>query len=219
METPGKNYLASIIKPIVIFIAAFAVTSLVPTQIITMERHILVITFLLLVFACITYFFRKELFQIVRSTKKREWFILIGLSLFVHAATSYFVLTYLDQPLWPFDSEGTSFLLMNNYYVWAKPFDVLIQQLLIILLVLKLDSLQMSLRNITTLFIAGFGLIHIFQILKTDVLIGLMFTGGAILSSFIYPYFILKVRNGFIYNFMIHLAIYNIAALVAWGLY
>jgi hypothetical protein len=108
---------------------------------------------------------------------------------------------------------------MNNFYIWTKPFDILVQQLLIIVLVKKLSEQRMNLKQITLIFILGFGAIHIFQIFKTDIIIGLAFTAGALLSSVLYPYMILKVKNGYIYNYMIHLAIYNIAAILTWTLY
>ena len=117
MKIPNKKHTLSIIKLVLTFITAFAATSLIPTEVITMEKYKLVIAFLLLASTSITYVFKKDLLPIISATKKREWFILIGLSLIIHAATSYLVLTYLDQPIWPFDSKGTSFLLMNNYYV------------------------------------------------------------------------------------------------------
>tara|TARA_B100001971_G_C17746211_1_gene313171 strand:- start:120 stop:548 length:429 start_codon:yes stop_codon:yes gene_type:complete len=141
------------------------------------------------------------------------------ISLIIHAVTSYFILRFLNQPTWPFSNHGASFLLMNNFYIWTKPFDILVQQLLIIVLVKKLSEQRMNLKQITLIFILGFGAIHIFQIFKTDIIIGLAFTAGALLSSVLYPYMILKVKNGYIYNYMIHLAIYNIAAILTWTLY
>ena len=77
----------------------------------------------------------------------------------------------------------------------------------------------MSQKQITLLFVVGFGAIHIFQTLKTDVIIGLGFTLFAILGAFIFPHMILNVRNGYLYNYMIHLGVYNLAALLTWTLY
>jgi hypothetical protein len=112
---------------------------------------------------------------------------------------------------WLYPSQTISF--------WAKPLDVLIQQLLIIWLTTKLYANGLSLKQIITFFLVAFGSIHIFQVLKTDWVIGLVFTAGALVSSVLYPYLLLRVRNGYIYNYMIHLGLYSIAALVAWMMY
>jgi len=208
-----------IIKAIVLFAITFGSTSLIMTQVITMNRYILNILFLSIVSPCLIIYFKKTLINLISKTRKSEFIFLIGISLIIHLISSYFILNYLNQPIWPFDSRGTSFLLMNNFYLWAKPFDVFLQQLLIILLVTKLHQYKLTLKQITMLFVLGFGVIHIFQIFKTDIIIGLAFTLGAIISSLVYPYMILKVRNGYIYNFMIHMGIYNIVALLSWMLY
>ena len=195
----------------------FAVTSLV--SIIFMQNYWLVIVLLLVILVGLVTFFKKEISKLVKDTKWYEAVILVGSSLLIHGITSYFILTYLEQPTWQFESRESSFLLMNGYYVWAKPLDVMMQQLLIVLLVLRLIDLKMSINQITKLLIIGFGFTHIFQLLRTDLLIGLLYLITPIIFSFVFPRMILKVKNGFIYNFMIHLAVYNIAALLAWTLW
>jgi len=208
-----------IIKAIILFIITFGFTSLVLTQVITNERYILSIVSLSIVSLCLILSFRETFISLISKTHKSEFIFLILLSLFIHLFSSYFILNYLDQSTLSFDSGGTSFLLMNNFYLYTKPFDVFLQQLLIILLVTKLHQYKLTLKQITFLFILGFGAIHIFQIFKTGIIIGLAFFIGAIISSFLYPYLILKVRNGYIYNFMIHLGIYNVTTLLFWVFY
>ncbi len=41
----------------------------------------------------------------------------------------------------------------------------------------------------------------------------------SMVSSVLYPYLLLRTRNGYIFNFMFHLGLYNVAALVAWLFY
>ena len=207
------------IKIFLSFVFFFGFTSLVPTQIISMERYVLVIVFYLTVAAFLLYSFYptyKALFQ------KTRWYELVGLvslSLIVHGLVSYYIVMYAERPDWIFSDRGTSFLLINNYYVWAKPLDVLVQQLLIIWLTTKLYANGLTLKQIIIFFLIAFGSIHIFQVLKTDWMIGLLFTIGALMSSVLYPYLLLQTRNGYVYNYMIHLGLYNIAALAAWLLY
>jgi hypothetical protein len=207
------------IKNLFLFVSIFGFASLVPTQIITMERYGLVILFYLTVASLLLYAFRSTYKSIFQNTHWYELVGLVSLSLIVHGLVSYFIITYVDKPDWIFSDRGTSFLLMNNYYVWAKPLDILIQQLLIIWLTTKLFANGLTLKQIISFFLIAFGSIHIFQVLKTDWVIGLLFTAGALVSSVLYPYLLLRVRNGYIYNYMFHLGLYNIAALAAWLLY
>lgn len=204
-----------------LFVLAFGFTSLMETQVITMERWVAVCVFLILVSGSLLYFFRETLLNYVRrvGVSKRSACAWFGLALLVHAVTSYVVITFLPQPNWPFSSHGTSFLLMNDYYIFVKPLDIFMQQLLVLLLVLRLDALGMSLKKIITLFVFGFGVIHIFQIFKTDLYTGLAFTAGAVVFSFVFPRLILKTKNGFSFNYIIHLFAYNLAAVLAYTLY
>lgn len=204
---------------IISFIAVFGIVALVPSQIITMERYVAVIFFLLFFALALIFSFRKEFLALISKTRKHEFILLFSLSLLVHGIASYFILNFLSQPAWPFDSRGTSFLLMNNFFLWAKPLEVFVQQLLIALLVTRLYQFGISLKKIIALFVLFFGAVHIFQVFKADLIIGLGFTFFAIVASCIFPYLLLRVRNGYLYNFMIHLAAYDIAALLAWMLY
>lgn len=207
------------LKNFFLFVSIFGFASLVPTEIITMERYGLVIVFYLIVASLLLYIFRSTYKSIFQKTHWCELVGLVSLSLIIHGLVSYFIITYVERPDWIFSDRGTSFLLMNNYYVWAKPLDILIQQLLIIWLTTKLYANGLTLKQIISFFLIAFGSIHIVQVLKTDWVIGLLFTAGALVSSILYPYLLLRTRNGYIYNYMFHLGLYNIAALAAWLLY
>lgn len=208
-----------VIKSVVLFTIIFGFQSLVTSQIITMDRYILDLLFILFLLFFLILYFRKDLTAVVYQTNRIEVLILLAISVAFHIVSSYFIIKFVNQPVWPFDSKGTSFLLMNNYYLFVKPLDVLLQQLLVFLLVTKLREYKMTLKQIIVLLVFGFGVIHIFQIFRTDFIVGLGYTIMAIVFSLIFPYMIIKVKNGCIYNFMIHLAVYNIAALIAWTLY
>jgi hypothetical protein len=211
-----QNKIAS---SLILFSVAFGVIALVPSQIFTMDRYITIIFFLAVFALALIFYFKKEFIVLTQKTNKQEFIFLFATSLLIHGALCYFILNFLNQPMWPFDNRGTSFLLMNNFFIWAKPLEVFVQQLLIALRVVKLYQYNMSLKKIITLFVFIFGTVHIFQVFKTDLIIGLGFTFFALLASFIFPYMLLRVRNGYIYNFMIHLAAYDIAALLAWSIY
>lgn len=208
-----------VIGTVVLFAVVFGFQSLMTSQIITMDRYILDILFTVIILAFVGVYFRKVFYKVCEKTSLTDGLLLLLASLTFHFASSYFIINYFDQPVWPFDSRGSSFLLMNSYFIWAKPFDVLLQQVLIVLLVKKLHQYKLTVKQITALFVFGFGVIHIFQTFRTDFIVGLGYTFGAMIFSIIFPYMIINVKNGYIYNFMIHLVTYNIAALLAWTLY
>ncbi len=203
---------------ILLFIIAFAITSLVPTQIITMDRYILNLMFLWIWVISLVVIFKKNLSEAIAQSSLVVVVIVIACSLALHAGVVYSISSVV-QPLRPFDSHGVSFLLRNNFFTRVKPLDVLNQQLLILLLVKTLERYWMTLQQITILFLFWFGAIHIFQIFKADILMWLAFTVGALLLSCIFPYMILRVKNWYAYNYAIHLGVYSVAALAAWLLY
>ncbi|MEI7578532.1 MAG: hypothetical protein WCJ58_00675 [bacterium] len=202
----------------VIFASVFGIISLTSSQIITMDNYILNIIFLSLVALIIILCFSHTFMQIYQKLDK-TWLLFLLLSLTIHFTASYLILFYIKRPLWPFSTTGSSFLLLNNYFIWAKPIDVFVQQLLITLLVTRLAELKLKAKSITTIFIFGFGIIHIFQIFKTNLLVGLGYTLVALIFSVVFPYLILKVKNGSIYNYIIHLGAYTLAALLLWTLF
>lgn len=201
------------------FIIIFALVALIPSKIITFERYILNIIFFILIISLLLYLFKNLYEKVLIGVSINKTLGLLGFSLFLHGLACFYILGFIDKPNFPFSAEGTSFLLMNNYFLYAKPLEIFIQQLIIIMLVYKFNELGMSLKKIISIFVFSFGLIHIFQIFKTDMIIGIGFTFFAIIASFIFPYMILKVKNGAIYDFMIHLGVYDIVAVLIYLLY
>lgn len=202
-------------KALILFTLAFVTTSLTMTEIITMDRYVLNILFLSMFSLLTLAIFKKDLSELYSDSRQTSAVLLV-ISFLIHLATVFIVRTFLETPSWPFDIAGTSPLLMNDFFVWTKPFDVLVQQLLILVLVKKLDQYGQSLQQITTMLVCGFGLVHVVQMVRTDVIVGLTFASVAIIFSFVFPYMILKVKHGCVYNFMIHLGVYDLFALLAW---
>lgn len=209
----------NIIKSVVVFSVAFGMVSLTLTEIITMDRYVLTFLYLLVAGVLAFYFFQDKYFRLVEKTKLYESMLIIGGSLLVHALVVYAVTHYASVPDWPFERFGASPLLMNNYYVWVKPLDIFVQHMFIVILVLRLHMYGLTLRSTTWLCIVGFGAIHIFQTLKTDVFVGLGFTAFAVVMAAVFPYLILRVRNGYLYNYALHLGLYSAVAIIAWFLF
>lgn len=222
MKESMKNLISSKIfksvQAITLFLLAFGSINFLFIKIVTIENYI----------ACLLAFgigtilsillFKKIFNNLIEETKKYE-FLLLLVPIILHGITCYYCLHFLNEPIGPFENTGTSFLLLENFFIWVKPFDVLYQQIILIILIKKLHQYKITLRSITIMFVFVFGASHIFQVFKTDFVIGLGFLLFGLAGSFIFPFMILKVKNGYLYNFIIHLLVYDLAALLFWSFY
>lgn len=102
------------------------------------------------------------------------------------------------------------------WYFLPKAFDVLFQQILISTLILEIYARTRSLNNTVILYAMLFALAHI-------ALFGwngapLLYSGPITLWSFasalVFPYLLLRVRSGFVYNYAIHLSSYIVLAMI-----
>lgn len=197
------------------FVLAFGFIWLIMIKVIKMDRYLLNIFFLLTFSLLVVNIYKNKFIEIYTNLDKKYLFLLL-LSLIVHVITSYLILSNLTKPVLPFKPTGISFLLINSFFIWVKPLDVFVQQLLFILLIKELSILNISSKKITLISLIGFGFLHIFQIFNTNFIMGIAFTLVALVFSIIFPYLILKVKNGPIFNYVIHLGVYTIAALLSW---
>lgn len=213
------KFISNVNKYIFIFILVFLISALVVTQIITLDRPWLATLFFFISFLIVLWNQKNVLNRVFRNLSPVKTAFLLCVSVAMHVSVWYFVTTYLQKPAWPFSESGVSFLLLNDYFVFAIPMNVLFQQTLIASLVLRLIEEKLHLRRISVLLAIIFGAAHIFQVYRIDITIGLLFTFGAVMMSMMLPSLLIKKEYGFIYNCMIHLAIYDLAALLAYAIY
>lgn len=106
---------------------------------------------------------------------------------------------------------------ISQKYLFSKLFDVLFQQLEIIVLVSLLQSLNVSFNVIVCIFAILFSLLHIPLIKLKGRNFGIYFTLSAVISAFVFPYYILFVPGGVLYSFMIHITFYLFSGVIANG--
>ncbi len=104
----------------------------------------------------------------------------------------------------------------NGWYFLPKSAEIILQQLLVSALALSFLNAKFDIKNIC-LWCAGlFGISHVLLVLGgKSVLYVTTFTFLATLAGFIFPYLILKVRNGFMYSYMLHWSFYAIIIFIA----
>lgn len=108
------------------------------------------------------------------------------------------------------------FLKLDNKYLASKSFEILFQQILIILLILWLSQLGLSVFGIIISFAILFGLGHSYLIYSRGKLFGTIFTVSSIFSAIIFPILIIYVPWGFIYSYFIHWMFYISAGFFFW---
>ncbi len=109
----------------------------------------------------------------------------------------------------------TDILFATSWYFLPKSAEVLVQQILITVLVLDLSYRFHSFKKVVFGYAALFGGAHVilFVLSGTPTPYAVLMTTGAVLSSFIFPYFILRVKQGFVYTYTIHFVFYIVLAM------
>jgi hypothetical protein len=129
-------------------------------------------------------------------------------------------LSVLPIPQGPTIAEYTDILFASPWYFLPKAADVLLQQVLITTLIVAIAEHTKSLNTIIFSYALSFGVPHVllFMLGGAPTPYATVLTIGAVLSAFVFPWFILRVKSGFTYSYMIHLTFYILAALVlhAW---
>lgn len=106
-------------------------------------------------------------------------------------------------------------LSATNWYFLPKSIDIFFQQILFLVLVSTFADNDYSLKT-TSYWCAGlFGSAHLLLAFGGGGFIYVsVFTIVAVVSSFIFPYLLLKVKNGIIYSYFLHWSFYALVILL-----
>lgn len=137
----------------------------------------------------------------------------------LHLTICLICLQYVSPPIGPFDNSQISFLTINQFFIFVKPVDVLLQSVFILVLVKKLGEYGLRFWQIVRVMAVVFGSVHLLQTFRTTLLISLPFFIFSLIGAYVFPKIITEQKNGFVYNAMIHLAAYDLITLYFWGVY
>jgi len=116
------------------------------------------------------------------------------------------------QETWP----APDILLAQPSYFLPKSVDILFQQLLIVALVLSLHSREHDLRRISVLCAMLFGVTHLLLLFGgLPPIYVVRFTIFATLFGFVFPWLILRVRNGLVWSYGLHWVYYAVTLVTA----
>ncbi len=119
-------------------------------------------------------------------------------------------------PLFPITAPNKSWLppsellSATSWYFLPKSMEIFLQQLLLVAIILSFHYKNFSLKTIFGWCAVLFGGTHLLLAFRGGFVYASIFTVVAVVSSFVFPYLILKVKNGFIYSYFIHWSFYAI---------
>lgn len=126
-----------------------------------------------------------------------------------------YILPLFPPITWANLKPPSELLIATPWYFLPKSIDILFQQLLVSAMVIAFAHQKFPLREISVWCALLFGTAHLFLVFgKESLLYVTVFTVSAIIASFIFPYFILKVKNGFIYSYFLHWLFYAVVIIL-----
>ncbi len=93
-------------------------------------------------------------------------------------------------------------------YLLVKTIEILFQQVLIVLLVLTLASYRDDMWFVAKAYAFIFSIVHLALVPRLGIAYTALFFGASLLSALVFPYIILKVKNGFVYSYIVHWSAY-----------
>ncbi len=116
----------------------------------------------------------------------------------------------------PLSPPYTDLLFATSWYFLPKAIEILIQQLLITVFVVETARCYPSLKKVVIGYIVCFVGAHaiLFLLNGSPAPYAMIMTFAAFLTSFMFPYLILKIRGGFLYSYFIHFAFYIVLAVL-----
>ena len=107
-----------------------------------------------------------------------------------------------------------SLINFNFRYILTKSFEILFQQITIIFLILLMHKNKVSLKNMTIFFATIFPLTHLVNYFFTTTLFALIFQVASIIGGLTFPYLIIKIKNGFLYTYLLHWTFYLVLKII-----
>jgi hypothetical protein len=126
-------------------------------------------------------------------------------------AFAAYILPLLPPTTWTESWTPPEVRVATPAYFLPKSTEILFQQLLVVAFVLALSAQQIALRRIALYCGLTFGAAHILLAFgDTPVGYVIRFMLSATAFGFLFPYLILRVRNGFAYSYVVHWLYYAV---------
>ena len=129
----------------------------------------------------------------------------IVLMIAVCALFAFGILPFLPSAVIPPDISVSEIIVAEPWYFLPKSIEIYLQQILMAALVVSLAAQKLKPRQIAVVTAVVFGGFHLTLVLNgAHPFYVLRYTVGATLFGAVTPYLMLKMRNGFVYSFLLH---------------
>lgn len=138
-------------------------------------------------------------------------YFLVALALAAVAVFTVYALPLLPPVHWPKEITPPDLLFATPWYFLPKSIEILFQQLLIVAMVLAFSVNRCRMKSIALCAALLFGGMHLLLALsEVPVVYVIRFTVAATVFGYVFPYLILRVRNGFAYSYFTHWGYYAV---------
>ncbi|HWU24282.1 MAG TPA: hypothetical protein VN086_00840 [Candidatus Paceibacterota bacterium] len=107
----------------------------------------------------------------------------------------------------------------SPWYFLPKSIEIILQQLLVAAMVLALDARGYTMREVADWSATLFGGAHLALVFGQTFAYMVFFTLCATVAGFIFPYLLLRVKNGFLYTYTLHWTFYAVIIILIRVLY
>jgi len=108
------------------------------------------------------------------------------------------------------------YLHMQYRYLVPKSFEILFQQLIIVVLTLRLAATGLPLTGVVLTFLGCFALLHLPMLLLVRRRVGIAYNLASLTLAAVFPLLILRVPSGVVYSYATHWSFYTLTALAVW---
>ena len=181
------------------------------------KKYLITVTYFLGLSALIIIYFREDFKQILNTPFNILPIIFLIVLFIINILTYYLVKKNHKKPVQLIKNNPHGFYLRLDYrYLVSKSFEILFQQILIILLVIWLRQAQFNIYEIILSFAIIFGAGHIYLLYHRTKIFGRLVVISSIISALIFPILIMYVQYGFVYSYIIHWIFYISIGLFFW---
>jgi hypothetical protein len=176
------------------------------------ENYIFSSLYILFFICCIYFFFNKDFKKIftedISPIRFEEAFAFFLVLLFTFFSLNYYL------PISSALFKDLPFLVMDPRYVLVKFIEIIYQQMLALLLIVNLYKEDRNIRKVQIIFILVFSIIHLLLAFILPIIWVFIFALGSVLAGIIFPWQILKHKNGYFLSLMTHWVFYLLIFLI-----
>lgn len=175
------------------------------------QQYKLITIYFILSSTSVYWLFQKDILFLVSQITSKDISLL---SIFLTCIAGVYLISPIVFTHKQLAANALALTKMDLRYLFAKSFEIVFQQLLIIALVSILMQFGITNLLIYITFSLLFGILHLPLMRIRGKRFGIYFSLAAFISGFLFPYLILHFLSGYIYSYMLHWGFYIITGIL-----